>query len=623
MLSASQGKIPSPVFEHDKDPTAVMLRDDCQPGLAFFTLNQLRRRNQLCDVEIRLQGNIRLPAHKVVLVSSSPYFMKLLVSQQNSNESEISLEMSQIDVTALEMLIEFIYSSMLRITQSSVKSLCCAAKLLEMERIERACCKFMVKNLSKDNCIDFLRFADENVYSRMHKQCQDYMAKHIGEVTQASEFQLLTPEELAGILASHSLDSVSQSVIFDSLMHWVEHNPTARQKYLYKLFMRAGFTSASMSGSIVHLLKLLQSSSGDKEPILKKLKACFETLKRQPDLNRNSDSEANRIMNTKQDETDESSAVNDSIPPGQVAESKEGGEGPTTALLFAAGGNTKHSATASVERYDFRNGGWMPAINLPRKKSHAALVGVCQKLYSIGGFDGSKRLASVDIYDPQLERWSEGPAMHTPRSAFGAACDSKGNIYCIGGYSNSRHITTVEILDSKTKQWREGPPLQEGRSYVQAAAIGNNIYAVGGTNGSTRLRSVEKLSNEDRWVSIAELNIPRSRPGVATLNGCIYAVGGYDGLDHLNSIECYNPKIDKWTLIESMSIPRNSPAVCNVDGCLYIAGGHDGKKLVRSVEVYHPNTGKWTSTKCMQLARCDFGMATVVITAQQPIGTWI
>ena len=620
MLSASQGKIPSPVFEHDKDPTAVMLRDDCQPSLAFFTLNQLRRRNQLCDVEIRLRDNIRLPAHKVVLVSSSPYFMKLLVSQQNSNGSEISLEKLQIDVTALEMLIEFIYSSMLRITQSSVKSLCCAAKFLEMERIVKACCKFMVKNLNKDNCIDFLHFADENVYSRMHKQCQDYVAKHIGEVAQASEFQLLTPQELAGILASHSLDSVSQSVIFDSLMLWVEHDPTTRQKYLYKLFIRAGFTSASMNGSIVQLLKLLQSSSEDKEPILKKLKACFETVKRQPDLNRTSDPEADC---TKPDETDESSAVNDSVPAGQAAESNEGSKGSTTSLLFAAGGNTKHSATASVERYDFRNGGWMPAINFPRKKSHAALVGVGRKLYSIGGFDGSKRLSSVDIYDPQLERWSEGPAMPTPRSAFGAACDSKGNIYCIGGYSNSQHITAVEILDSKTKQWREGPPLQEKRSYVQAAAIGNNIYAVGGTNGTTRLKSVEKLSNGDRWVPVAELNVPRSRPGVATLNGCIYAVGGYDGSDHLNSIECYNPKIDKWTLIETMSVPRNSPAVCNVDGCLYIAGGHDGKKLVRSVEVYHPSTSKWTSIKCMQLARCDFGIATVVVTAQQPIGTWI
>jgi len=81
MLPASQ-KIPSPIFEHDEDPVAVALTDDCQPRLVFFTLFQLQRRNQLCDVEIRMRDNIRLPAHKVVLASGSPYFLKLLLSQR-------------------------------------------------------------------------------------------------------------------------------------------------------------------------------------------------------------------------------------------------------------------------------------------------------------------------------------------------------------------------------------------------------------------------------------------------------------------------------------------------------------------------------------------------------------
>ena len=104
--------------------------------------------------------------------------------------------------------------------------------------------------------------------------------------------------------------------------------------------------------------------------------------------------------------------------------------------------------------------------------------------------------------------------MHTPRSAFGVACDSKGSIYCIGGYSSSQHIASVEIFDTKTRQWQEGPPLQHAIFYVQAAAIGNDIFAVGGTNSTNRLRSVEKLSDGDKWVSVADLNILRNRPGM-------------------------------------------------------------------------------------------------------------
>ena len=613
-MSASQ-KIPSPVFDHDKDPTAVTLRDDCQPSLAFFTLSQLRRRNQLCDVEIRMRDNIRLPAHKVVLASGSPYFLKLLLSQKESSKSEISLEGLPLDITALEMLVEFIYSSVLRISQSSVQSLCQAAKFLEIERVERACCKFMVKNLSTDNCIDIFRFANENAYSQMYQQCQDFMAKHITDIARTSAFLFLNPAELAGILAIHGIDSASDSVLFDSLLHWFEHDPTARQRHLYKLFRCSNLASTSMHGS-AQLLKLLQSASVDTEV----LKACIETLRLQPALSKNNlDLEIDQSSGVTV-KKEESLAVKpqEKILATKVAADKA----PTTTLLFAAGGSTKYSATNSVERYDFYNGCWIPATHLPRKKSHAALVGVGQRFYSIGGFDGSKRLSSVDIYDPQTERWSEGPAMHTPRSAFGVACDSKGSIYCIGGYSSSQHIASVEIFDTKTRQWREGPPLQHARSYVQAAAIGNDIFAVGGTNSTNRLRSVEKLSDGDKWVSVADLNVPRSRSGVSALNGCLYAVGGYDGSNHLSSIECYNPKIDKWMLIESMNIPRNSPAVSTVDGSLYIAGGHNGKKIVRSVEVYNPKTGKWTTAVSMQNARCDFGMATLVVTGQQPIGTW-
>ena len=96
------------------------------------------------------------------------------------------------------------------------------------------------------------------------------------------------------------------------------------------------------------------------------------------------------------------------------------------------------------------------------------------------------------------------------------------------------------------------------------------------------------------------------------------AVEGYDGSNHLNA----PAKIDKWVLIEGMNIPRNSPAVSTVDGSLHIAGGHDGKKIVQSVEVYSPEMGKCTTAVSMQHARCDFGMATVVVAGQQPVGTW-
>ena len=94
----------------------------------------------------------------------------------------------------------------------------------------------MVKNLSTENYMDIFHFADVNAYSQMFQQCQDFVAKHITDIARTSAFLFLTPAELAGILAIHSIDSASDPVLFDSLLHWFQHDPTACQRHLCRLY---------------------------------------------------------------------------------------------------------------------------------------------------------------------------------------------------------------------------------------------------------------------------------------------------------------------------------------------------------------------------------------------------
>jgi len=84
--------------------------------------------------------------------------------------------------------------------------------------------------------MDIFHFTDEKAYSQMFQQCQDFVAKYITDIARTSAFLFLTPAELAGILAIHSIDLASDSVLFDSLLHWFQHDPTARQRHLYKLY---------------------------------------------------------------------------------------------------------------------------------------------------------------------------------------------------------------------------------------------------------------------------------------------------------------------------------------------------------------------------------------------------
>ena len=55
------------------------------------------------------------------------------------------------------------------------------------------------------------------------------------------------------------------------------------------------------------------------------------------------------------------------------------------------------------------------------------------------------------------------------------------------------------------------------------------LYAVGGRDGSSCLRSVERYDpHTNRWTPCAPLNRRRGGVGLGVLNGHLYAVGGHD-----------------------------------------------------------------------------------------------
>lgn len=60
--------------------------------------------------------------------------------------------------------------------------------------------------------------------------------------------------------------------------------------------------------------------------------------------------------------------------------------------------------------------------------------------------------------------------------------------------------------------------------------MGGLVFAVGGFNGSLRVRTVDSYDPaKDQWTSVANMQDRRSTLGAAVLNGLLYAVGGFDG----------------------------------------------------------------------------------------------
>lgn len=95
------------------------------------------------------------------------------------------------------------------------------------------------------------------------------------------------------------------------------------------------------------------------------------------------------------------------------------------------------------------------------------------------------------------------PSMHEPRRGCGAAYREKSqSIYIVGGTNGTQSLRSVEIYDVKNKKWTQGPELNIARTNVSVAFIDDILFAIGGFDGKSFLKTIEYLnckSLDDGW----------------------------------------------------------------------------------------------------------------------------
>ena len=91
-------------------------------------------------------------------------------------------------------------------------------------------------------------------------------------------------------------------------------------------------------------------------------------------------------------------------------------------------------------------------------------------VYAIGGFNGSARIRSVEIYDPRR---------------YACRLTRRQCRLC--------HLVNLRQWFLYRDLWLTGPPMEARRSTLGVAVLEGTIIAVGGFDGSTGLCSAEML----------------------------------------------------------------------------------------------------------------------------------
>ena len=87
--------------------------------MTFLSLPTVRRQKLLCDVLV-VAGDTEIAAHRAVLASCSPYFYAMFTGDLAESKAD-RIVLQEIDGRALALLIDFIYTAEVSVTEDNVQ----------------------------------------------------------------------------------------------------------------------------------------------------------------------------------------------------------------------------------------------------------------------------------------------------------------------------------------------------------------------------------------------------------------------------------------------------------------------------------------------------------------------
>ncbi len=218
--------------------------------------------------------------------------------------------------------------------------------------------------------------------------------------------------------------------------------------------------------------------------------------------------------------------------------------------------------------------------------------------------------------------WSTLSPMPTPRLEFATAAAS-GLVYVIAGRDALAAITpkpqlaTMDIYDPANDTWTQGPDLPIAVSALMAIGINDKIYVMGGETAnagpSTALFEFDPVTQA--WIQLADMPMASHKSAIAGMDGEILVSGGHGGGFQVAALYRYNLATETWSVGTPMSESREGVRGVGMDGQFLVYGGKTAThpqdaSYRRILEGYDPITDMWTALAPGD-PRGDFGIAVV------------
>jgi hypothetical protein len=226
------------------------------------------------------------------------------------------------------------------------------------------------------------------------------------------------------------------------------------------------------------------------------------------------------------------------------------------------------------------------SMNVAREGQTATLLANGEVLAAGGMNDTSGFLASSEVYNPAIGKWTLAGNMSIARFDHNAVLLSNGQVLLAGGLDanaccGAPPLATAELFNPATGMWTPTGSMSTGRENFVLTALPNGQALAAGGNGYPGLTSAELYNPASGTWSATGTTVEGIQESGAVLlaNGEVFAFGKH---------ELYNPTTGRWSTTPS---PPSNRGTVDFETLL-----PSGQVWVGNIdELFNPSTAEWTA----------------------------
>jgi hypothetical protein len=495
---------------------------------------------------------------------------------------EIKICINDISPLTMKRIIDYAYSGNLEITVENAQSMLAAASLFEYPKIVDACCDFLRKHLHCSNCLGIEHFAHLHSCELLRQAAHLFVLDNFSSVIEQEEFMDLPFDRLQRYLSSDLIDVRCESIVYESVVKWLEYDIDHRRHDFPGLLEKVRLTTVN----VTYLNDIISHDS-----LVRSSERCKELVE-----------DAKKFHETVTDRVGQRRRSMQCLPrPSTVA--KE-------VMVLIGGLNTY--MLQSIEMYEPMKDKWCFLPDIPQSISWFSATALQNNIYVTGGIVDGHIVSTVWVFDSSNRTWAEGSPMLNTRARHASAClDDK--LYIIGGINLVEKIISVESIecyDLKTNQWTFAGQCPFPRKLSHVVPFNSTLVELGGLQGDVKVKTIESYLCTDTSIRYSGeqfiLSDAIQFSQIVVLDNIFFIIW-----EDSKMVISLNPEKRTFRRLPDMQYPHIHSGAVVLNDKIYVSGGLIDSKPSRIIEVYDPELDQWSIGKSMKNARACHGAVTI------------